>query len=73
MLYFLKKSLIFHAIYLFNNIKYFLSLLQIYITVNFGMKRKKETIHPETLCDPTVKDIHLDYNSQLLAKTEIVI
>ena len=48
-----KKSLIFHAVYLFNNIKYFRSLLQLYITVNFGKKRRKETIYLELMCDPT--------------------
>ena len=47
--YFSKKSLISHAIYLFNNNKYIRSLLQSYITVDFGKKRKNETTNLELI------------------------
>ena len=61
--YFSKKSLMFHAIYLFNNIKYFWSLLQLYITVAFGEKRRNETTNLELIWDPTLRNIDFVYTS----------
>ena len=52
---------------------YFLSLLQIYITVNLRKKRRNETINPEPICDPARRDIDFEYTSQLLAKTVIIV
>ena len=47
----------------FNNIKYVWSLLQLYITVAFGKKRRNETTNLELICDPTLKNIDFDYTS----------
>ena len=33
---------------------YFWSLLQLYITVTFGRKRRNETTNPEVICDPVI-------------------
>ena len=63
-----RVSFVFHAVYLFNNIKYFWSLLQLYITVKFRKKRRNERTNPELLWHPTLRDIDFDYTSQLLAK-----
>ena len=58
---------------LFINIKYFCSLLQLCITVNFGKKRRKERINAGIYCDPTLRAIDFDHTSQLLAKTSIIL
>ena len=69
-----RVSYIFHAIYLFNNNKYIRSLLQSYITVNFGkIKERKGSIRKQYLILRYIIILDFDYVSQSITKTVIFV
>ena len=54
---------IFHFFLKEDIIKSFWILLQLYITVIFGKKKRNETTNLELICDPKLKNIDFEYTS----------